>query len=66
MRKRYGRGTLIALLALVGPQFGCDPTLRTNVENSLIDTSTAAFSSLIQAFVEVATEQLAADQAAQQ
>lgn len=39
---------------------GCDPTLRSTLESGIIDSVTAAFASFLQAFVELATAQLAA------
>lgn len=61
-----GFAKLAALAVLLSPlHLGCDETVRTNVENGLIDTTTAAFGSFLTAVLEIATEQLAANATAQ-
>ena len=55
-RRRMLAGVL--LLALTVPQIGgCNPTLRTTVEDGVINLSTALLSSVLQAAIQLAQEQ---------
>ena len=60
MRRTLQRGHLIRLAAaLSGGLFflsGCDPTIRSTVENGIITLSNSFLASLLQAGLQVATE----------
>ncbi len=55
-RRRMLAGVLLLALAL--PQIGgCNPTLRTTVEDGVINLSTALLSSVLQAAIQLSQEQ---------
>ncbi len=60
MRRISQRGHLIRLAAMLsGGLFflsGCDPTIRSTVENGIITLSNSFLASLLQAGLQVATE----------
>jgi hypothetical protein len=56
-RRGYGRWLSTALIiGLLGLTTGCDPTLRTSVENGIINVSTSFLGALLQALLALATE----------
>jgi hypothetical protein len=58
LRRGYGKWLqIVAVVGLLSLTTGCDPTLRTSVENGIISVSTSFFGSLLQAFLALATQQ---------